>query len=101
MRFATPFLLVLFACAHQPPAARSAEDSDAHAPDARVLSQNLTAGTFWVCGNAGIQELAAKVCTAGAKELRCGKVVGQGPTYSGETLPNSSRCCEYACPQGQ
>ena len=70
------------------------------APDAQVVSR-FPDGRFWVCGHAGIRELAAKVCGAGPKELRCGTVQGQGPTYGGATLPDASPCCEYACPQGQ
>lgn len=78
--------------------------SSGHGPDSAGPPGPLKAsivGRLRVCGHAGIRELAAKVCGAGPKELRCGTVQGQGPTYGGATLPDASPCCEYACPQGQ
>jgi hypothetical protein len=69
------------------------------AADAQVVSR-FPDGRSVVCGH-GIREFAAKVCSAEPKELRCGTVQGQGPTYGGATLPDASPCCEYACPQGQ
>ena len=91
-------LAVLFsACAAAPvkgPASPTAPT--AIAPDAQVTSR-FPDGRFEVCGH-GIRELAAKVCPAGPKELTCGTVQGEGPTYGGATIPAGSPCCEYACP---